>query len=154
MFSVPIGMVSLDRQLRGPLEVYRIAWWMCHYGASSAKRTKGYTNNRVTHKINMGKLKKSQRERLTLKTTIRTQQWWMARFSRIEIDTVYPLVCGAKHSPAPKILRKLHRRCWGFRSGLLRLSRRDASPKQQRPSFHGSVFATLCHPRFSTPFPA
>ena len=46
---------------------------MCHYGSASAKRQKAYTNNVAASKLDMGKLRKKQRERLKLQTTIRTK---------------------------------------------------------------------------------
>ena len=37
-------------------EVYKVAWWMGHYGHSSPKRHKAFTNNRWCAKFNLGKL--------------------------------------------------------------------------------------------------
>ena len=46
---------------------------MAHYGSGSPKRQKCFSNNRTTGVLNMGKLKKEQREKLTAKTTKRTK---------------------------------------------------------------------------------
>lgn len=54
-------------------EVYRITWWMAHYGAGSPKRQKAFCNNKAAHTINLGRLTKSQREKLHVKTTVRTK---------------------------------------------------------------------------------
>ena len=59
---------SLPRQA----QVYKVGWWMAHYGASSPKREKMYANNPTVGHLCMGTLTKSQRATLTLKTTKRT----------------------------------------------------------------------------------
>ena len=43
------------------LKVYRVAWWMRHYGARSAKRHQGFTNNPSAAAYNKGRLLKHQR---------------------------------------------------------------------------------------------
>ena len=37
-------------------KVYRISWWMGHYGALSPKRHKAFTNNKWCGKFNLGKM--------------------------------------------------------------------------------------------------
>ena len=44
-------------------KVYRIGWWMAHYGAQSAKRHQGFTNNKWAEMYNRGKLLPHQRPR-------------------------------------------------------------------------------------------
>ena len=37
-------------------QVYRVNWWMGHYGHMSPKRHKAFTNNKSAGRYNMGKL--------------------------------------------------------------------------------------------------
>lgn len=39
-----------------PAEVYKVRWWMGHYGHSCPKRHKAFTNNRWASRYNKGKL--------------------------------------------------------------------------------------------------
>lgn len=52
-------------------EVYKIAWWMCHYGSGSPKRHLGMTNNAWCDKLNKGKLSKAVREQCEVQTVVR-----------------------------------------------------------------------------------
>lgn len=54
------------------LEVFRVNWWMAHYGGSSPKRHLGLTNNAWCQKFNLGKLTKKQRLSCKAKPTKRT----------------------------------------------------------------------------------
>ena len=69
--SVDFGSMLCFVALVG--EVYRIAWWMAHYGARSPKRQKAFCNNKAAHTINLGRLTKSQKDKLDVKTTVRTK---------------------------------------------------------------------------------
>lgn len=53
------GGACLRTSESGPLptEVYKISWWMGHYGHPCPKRHKGFSNNKWTAKYNLGKLK-------------------------------------------------------------------------------------------------
>lgn len=41
-------------------QVYRTAWWMAHYGARTAKRHQGFSNNKWVEVYNRGKLLRTQ----------------------------------------------------------------------------------------------
>ena len=38
-------------------KIYRISWWMGHYGAKSAKPQQGWTNSRKFQHLDLGKYK-------------------------------------------------------------------------------------------------
>ena len=54
-------------------QVYRISWWMAHYGSESPKRHLALTNNAWAHKLNMGKRTKDDRKKCTKKTVVKYQ---------------------------------------------------------------------------------
>ena len=54
-------------------KVYKVSWWMCHYNSGSPKRTKAFSNSKKIGLLNKGKLLKQDRERCTVKTTVRTK---------------------------------------------------------------------------------
>ncbi|CAE7265219.1 unnamed protein product [Symbiodinium natans] len=52
-------------------QVYRICWWMKHYGSETAKRHQAFTNNKFAGAYNRGKLCAKDRVNKTTKTTRR-----------------------------------------------------------------------------------
>ena len=52
-------------------QVFKVNWWMCHYGSESPKRHMALTNNPYAEALNRGKLTKQDRERCTKKTVIK-----------------------------------------------------------------------------------
>ena len=44
---------------RAQSKVYKVGWWMAHYGSKSPKRHQGLSNNRWVERYNLGKLKKA-----------------------------------------------------------------------------------------------
>ena len=52
-------------------KVYRICWWMKHYGSETAKRHQAFTNNKFAGAYNRGKLCAKDRVNKTTKTTRR-----------------------------------------------------------------------------------
>ena len=54
-----------------PFEVFKISWWMRHYGACTPKRHVGLCNNVWFDRLNLGKLTKKDRKGCTLKTVVK-----------------------------------------------------------------------------------
>ena len=54
-------------------QVYKCAFWMAHYGAKSQKRTKVFSNSKQVGHLCKGPLTKTQKSKLTLKTTVKTK---------------------------------------------------------------------------------
>ena len=49
-------MVHLYRNYSQTTKVFKVAWWMGHYGHASPKRHKAFTNNKWPAKFNLGKM--------------------------------------------------------------------------------------------------
>ena len=62
-----LGMLAFKHSAK----VFKIFWYMCHYGSGSPKRHLGLTNNPYADALNMGRLKKKDREACTVKTVIK-----------------------------------------------------------------------------------
>lgn len=54
-----------------PFEVFKISWWMRHYGACTPKRHVGLCNNVWFDRLNLGKLTKKDRKGCTTKTVVK-----------------------------------------------------------------------------------
>lgn len=66
---VPLLTLSVNLALMS--EVHSVAFWMMHHGAGSSKRTVCYSNMQEISLLDLGVLKKSEKEAKKTRTTTR-----------------------------------------------------------------------------------